>query len=78
MEQIDKASASVKSIKTVEDSWGIHTKVVESGYVYDEDSEVSGDKKFLSTRSISISNDDASGARDPTIVLLVRLTTTIS
>ena len=71
MEQIDKASTVHKSIKTVEDNWGIHTKVVESGYVNSDDNDNLVERKFLSTRTISISNNDTAGAKDPNVALLV-------
>ena len=72
MEQVDKASTVHKSIKTVEDNWGIHTKVVESGYINTGDNDHNlVENKFLSTRTISIPYPDIAGAKDPNVALLV-------
>ena len=69
LEQVDKSSSTHKSIEAVEDSSYVHTRVVESGYIYSDDGE--DQKKFLATRSVSVANSDAAGIKDPNITLLV-------
>ena len=69
LEQVDKTRSTHKSIETVEDSSYVHTRVVESGYLYSDDGE--DQKKYLATRSVSVANGDAAGTKDPNITLLV-------